>query len=275
MTPTINKTPLKWAGSKARIMNELRQYLPAGQRLVEPFGGACSVMMNTDYPKYLIADVNPDLINTLEMMAVASTELIDRAGGMFDYDNVADIYYSHRMDFNTTASDPLHRAAIFLYLNRHGYNGLCRYNQHGHFNVPFGNYKKPYFPEAEIDAFAKKAQHATFICASYEETLDMVTTGDVIYCDPPYDGTFSSYHASRFSEDDQYRLASILEHLADKGFPIIASNSDTPLVRSLYRDFAYHRVDVKRSISANTDSRKMPAAELIITANVVIPERTA
>ncbi|STD27878.1 DNA adenine methylase [Edwardsiella tarda] len=275
MTPTINKTPLKWAGSKARIMNELRQYLPAGQRLVEPFGGACTVMMNTDYPGYLIADVLPDLVNTHKMIASAPDELVNRTRALFACGNFADMYYGHRMDFNTAAVDPLHRAAVFLYLNRHGYNGLCRYNQHGHFNVPFGNHKKPYFPEAEIDAFAEKAQHATFICASYEETLAMVKPGDVIYCDPPYDGTFSSYHTSKFSEDDQYRLASILERLASEGFPIIASNSNTLLVQSLYRNFKRHCVGVKRSIGATADSRRGPASELIITANATMPEHAA
>lgn len=35
----------------------------AGPRLVEPFAGSCAVMMETDYPCYLVADINPDLIN--------------------------------------------------------------------------------------------------------------------------------------------------------------------------------------------------------------------
>lgn len=69
------------------------------------------------------------------------------------------------------------KAVYFLYLNRHGYRGLCRYNLSGHFNVPYGNYKNPYFPENEIRAFAKKAQRATFICASYDETLAMLRAG--------------------------------------------------------------------------------------------------
>ncbi|MGP2211655.1 DNA adenine methylase, partial [Escherichia coli] len=59
--------------------------------------------------------------------------------------------------------------------------------------IPYGNYKNPYFPEKEIRAFAEKAQRATFICASFDETLAMLQVGDVVYCDPPYDGTFSGY----------------------------------------------------------------------------------
>ncbi|MFS4715028.1 DNA adenine methylase, partial [Klebsiella pneumoniae] len=82
--------------------------------------------------------------------------------------------------------------------------------------APYGHYKKPYFPENEIRAFAEKATRATFICASYDETLALLVPGDVIYCDPPYDGTFSNYHTAGFTQDDQYQLASILERRASE-----------------------------------------------------------
>ncbi|WP_370555492.1 Dam family site-specific DNA-(adenine-N6)-methyltransferase [Edwardsiella tarda] len=265
---TINKTILKWAGSKSRIMETLRQHLPAGARLVEPFAGSCAVMMNTDYPEYLVADVNPDLIGMYQHIVRDTADFIERAKHLFQTFNSEDGYYDSRDSFNHD-SDPDWHAPLFLYLNRHGYNGLCRYNQRGHFNVPFGNYKKPYFPEAEIRAFFEKAQRATFICTNYEATIAMVKPGDVIYCDPPYDGTFSTYHTSGFGENDQYCLASILERLASEGFPIIASNSNTLLVQSLYRNFKRHCVDVKRSIGATADSRRVSVPELIITSSLI------
>lgn len=154
------------------------------------------------------------------------------------------------------------KAVYFLYLNRHGYRGLCRYNLSGHFNVPYGNYKNPYFPENEIRAFAEKAQRATFICASYDETLALLRTGDVVYCDPPYDGTFTAYHTAGFTEDDQYHLASILERRSSEGHPVIVSNSDTSLTRSLYRNFTRHRITAKRSMGVAAGDSKS-AAEII------------
>lgn len=156
------------------------------------------------------------------------------------------------------------RAVYFLYLNRHGYRGLCRYNKSGHFNIPYGNYKNPYFPEKEIRAFAEKAQRATFICASFDETLAMLKAGDVVYCDPPYDGTFSGYHTDGFTEDDQYHLASVLEHRASEGHPVIVSNSDTSLTRSLYRNFTHHYIRAKRSIGVVAGEGKF-ATEMIAT----------
>ncbi len=206
-------TILKWAGNKTAIMSELKKYLPAGPRLVEPFAGSCAVMMATDYPSYLVADINPDLINLYKKIAADCEAFISRARVLFEEANSELAYYNIRQEFNySTEITDFMKAIYFLYLNRHGYRGLCRYNKSGHFNIPYGNYKNPYFPEKEIRAFAEKAPRATFICASFDETLAMLKAGDVVYCDPPYDGTFSGYHTDGFTEDDQYHLASVLEH---------------------------------------------------------------
>lgn len=219
-------TILKWAGNKTAIMPELKKHLPAGQRLVEPFAGSCAVMMSTDYPHYLVADINPDLINLFKHIAFDCERFISNAKGFFSGTNSAESYYNIRQDFNHSAeTTDFWKAVFFLYLNRHGYRGLCRYNLSGHFNVPYGNYKNPYFPESEIRAFAEKAQRATFICASYDETLAMLQAGDVVYCDPPYDGTFSGYHTAGFTEDDQYHLASILERRSSEGHPVIPEST--------------------------------------------------
>lgn len=256
-------TILKWAGNKTAIMPELKKHLPAGQRLVEPFAGSCAVMMATDYPHYLVADINTDLINLYRQIKENTECFINAAREHFDKDNTPERYYVVRELFNyLTSISAVEKAAMFLYLNRHGYRGLCRYNKKGHFNVPYGNYKAPYFPESEIRAFAEKAGRATFICASYEETLAMLQSGDVIYCDPPYDGTFSTYHTDGFTEDDQYHLASILERRSSEGHPVIVSNSDTSLTRSFYRNFTRNCINAKRSMGVAAGEGKS-AAEII------------
>ncbi|CZZ92216.1 DNA adenine methylase [Enterobacter kobei] len=256
-------TILKWAGNKTAIMSELKKHLPAGSRLVEPFAGSCAVMMATDYPHYLVADINADLINMYQVIKDEVEHFIAISKALFACNNFSEQYYVIREEFNHLHSlDLIWKAAYFLFLNRHCYRGLCRYNRAGHFNVPYGNYKAPYFPEAEIRTFAEKAQRATFICASYDETLALLVPGDVIYCDPPYDGTFSAYHTAGFTEDDQYQLASILERRASEGHPVIVSNSDTFLTRSLYRNFTHNRINVKRSIGIAAGEGKT-ADELI------------
>ncbi|MHA1006464.1 DNA adenine methylase [Enterobacter bugandensis] len=255
-------TILKWAGNKTAIMSELKKHLPDGPRLVEPFAGSCAVMMATDYPYYLVADINPDLINLYQMIKEDVNSFIHLVERIFSSFTTEEDYYKCRQFFNTVPLEPIEKAAYFLFLNRHCYRGLCRYNQRGLFNVPYGNYKKPYLPVDEIRAFAEKAVRATFICASYDETLAMLQAGDVVYCDPPYDGTFSGYHTAGFSDDDQYDLASILVRRSSEGHPIIVSNSDTRLIRSFYRKFTLHRISTKRSIGVAAGEGKK-ADELI------------
>jgi len=267
-------TILKWAGNKTAVMPHLKKHLPAGSRLVEPFAGSCAVMMETDYPSYLVADINPDLINMYQQIKDNSEAFISVAKVFFEYEPaVAKImYYQIRKEFNCFRgyeNSNFRQAIRFLYLNRHCYRGLCRYNRDGRFNVPYGHYKAAYFPETEIRAFAEKAQRATFICAGYEETLAQLLPGDVIYCDPPYDGTFAGYHTAGFSEDDQYRLASVLERRSSEGHPVVASNSDTLLIGSLYRNFTLHKITTARSMGVAGGKSKR-AAEVIAVSKPAV-----
>lgn len=270
------KTPLKWVGSKVRIMPQLRDHLPEGKRLVEPFAGSCAVMMNTDYDEYLIADLNPDLVNLYKVMAyhteafLNELDLMFSAGALGDLESRAVYYYAIREAFNLSGkalgSESVEAAVRFMYLNRHGFNGLCRYNRRGQFNVPFGKYKKNYFPLKEIRAFAEKAKRATFITAHYSETLALVRAGDVVYCDPPYlteSGNFTSYTESGFSHLDQGRLARKLRRLSENGVSVVASNSDLEMVHYLYAGFEAVKVNAPRSVGAAAASRKS-AAELIL-----------
>lgn len=262
-------TILKWAGNKTAVMPHLKKYLPAGPRLVEPFAGSCAVMMATDYPHYLVADINPDLINLYQVIKEDVNSFIHLAERIFSKFTTEEGYYQCRQFFNTVPLEPIDKSAYFLFLNRHCYRGLCRYNQRGLFNVPYGNYKKPYLPVDEIRAFAEKAVRATFICASYDETLAMLQAGDVVYCDPPYDGTFTGYHTAGFTEDDQYHLASILERRSSEGHPVIVSNSDTSLTRSLYRNFALHQLTAKRGMGVAAGESKS-AVEIIAVSKPVV-----
>ncbi|WP_317467266.1 DNA adenine methylase [Cronobacter sakazakii] len=270
------KTPLKWVGSKVRIMPQLRDHLPEGKRLVEPFAGSCAVMMNTDYDEYLIADLNPDLVNLYKVMAyhteafLNELDLMFSAGALGDLESRAVYYYAIREAFNLSGkalgSESVEAAVRFMYLNRHGFNGLCRYNRRGQFNVPFGKYKKNYFPLKEIRAFAEKAKRATFITAHYSETLALVRAGDVVYCDPPYlteSGNFTSYTESGFSHLDQGRLARKLRRLTENGVNVVASNSDLEMVHYLYAGFEAVKVNAPRSVGAAAASQKS-AAELIL-----------
>lgn len=254
---------LKWPGGKYRIRERIRSKLLPGKRLIEPFTGSGAIFLNTAYENYLLADSNPDLINLYQQLIAGGDGFIDYCRRLFCPENNDEhVYYSLRDEFNTSG-DVLKKSALFLFLNRHCYNGLIRYNGSGEFNTPFGRYKKPYFPAREMRQFLEAAQRATFIHANYTKSMKMALKGDIVYCDPPYaplSGTayFTDYHTGGFKWNDQECLAEMARDLADRGIQVVVSNHDTRETRRLYKNAGARLIKfpVRRSISRDINNRR-------------------
>ncbi|WP_337049241.1 Dam family site-specific DNA-(adenine-N6)-methyltransferase [Serratia fonticola] len=263
------RSPLKWAGSKARIIDTLRQHLPAGNRLVEPFAGSASVFLNTDYRSHLLADINPDLIGLFNTIKYIHEELINASRYRFKKHTENDYYDARDLfNFGEDVGD-FEKSVIFLYLNRHCFNGLCRYNGSGWFNVPYGKYAAPYFPEEEIRQFAEKAKSAVFLCLDFEETIEMAGPGDVVYCDPPYIPTsntanFTKYHSAGFTPDDHSRMIVALHAAVARGCQVVVSNAAIAANAYKYSGFTVHHITAPRSVSCKGNKRKA-ASEIIAT----------
>ncbi|MFB1115642.1 Dam family site-specific DNA-(adenine-N6)-methyltransferase [Dickeya dadantii] len=264
---------IKWAGGKTRVLPDLLPLLPAeADCLIEPFVGGASVFLNTSYRRYVLADINADLINLYRVAARRHDDLILYARELFAHGNNAAAYTDNRTRFNSLPpAASVEKAALFLYLNRHCFNGVCRYNKSGAFNVPFGKYSQPYFPEDEIRQFAKKAAAtpAIFISAPFNVTLSMFAErGTAIYCDPPYlpasdTANFTQYHSGGFTAADHQALAdALLDANRQHGIQCVISNSDTPGTREIYRHFGLHEISVQRSAGANAITR-VAAKEVI------------
>lgn len=251
---------LKWAGSKYRIVEQIKAVLPPGKRLVEPFAGSAAVFLNTHYPANLLADANGDLIQLYQHLQSEGQPFIEFCQTFFQPPlNNPTTYYTFRAEFNKTA-DSHRKSALFLYLNRHCYNGLCRYNAKGEFNVPFGRYRKPYFPATEMQTFHHKAAHATFQQGDFADIMQNAQPGDVVYCDPPYaplsqTAKFTSYSTKVFNTAHQLRLVQEAQTLAQRGIPVIISNHSTPFTQQAYNGAVFTEFDVRRYISCNGSSR--------------------
>ncbi len=258
---------LKWAGGKYKIIEKVKDKLPQGTRLIEPFVGSGAVFMNTDYESYLLADANHDLINVFSHVQKDGGEFIDYARQFFCTENNQEaVFYEFRQTFNET-NDLTLKAALFIYLNRHCFNGLCRYNSKGGFNVPFGRYAMPIFPEKELNAFHIKSRGAIFQHASFEQTMRQAVEGDVVYCDPPYvplsvTSSFTSYTQDGFTQQDQERLADLANLLVKRGVCVVISNHDTLFTRQVYAAAQINTFDVQRFISSKVTHRGK-AAELL------------
>jgi DNA adenine methylase len=264
----LHRPFLKWAGGKTLVVPRIRAALDAvgADRLVEPFVGSGAVFLNLPrFRRLLLADANADLVALYSFVHTEPDALVDAARALFTAANNTRTSYDRlRAELNAAPVGDLRRAARFIYLNRHGFNGLCRYNASGGFNVPFGRYKAPGFPEAELRAMHARLAEAEQVeilnvdfRAVFEERLE---DGDVVYADPPYvplsaAASFTSYSADGFGTADQQALADAARVAAARGIPVLLSNHDTPAVRDLYAGATITSFPVRRSISRDGSTR--------------------
>lgn len=276
MTATINRPFLKWAGGKSKLAARISEVLPKASCLVEPFVGAGSIFLNTDFDHYVLCDINPDLINTFSQLKNQPSQFIADAQALFVPANNTDAMFRQlKAKFNST-SDKYEKALLFVYLNRFCFNGLCRYNKSGEFNVAFGKYKDPYFPAEEMAAFAVRLERAELYCRGFEITFKKLPSDSVVYCDPPYlpasdTANFTAYSAEGFGIVHQRYLAHLAKTCA---VPVIISNADTAQSRALYTGAELQFFDVQRSISCSTDNREK-AQELLAVYSKEQQERAA
>jgi DNA adenine methylase len=258
------KPPLKWAGGKRWQVPYLRPLWESHshRRLVEPFSGGLAIALGLQPERALLNDANRHLINFYRWIKKGL-----RVSVLME--NKASLFYRYRERFNALVragtGDSLEAATLFYYLNRTGYNGLCRFNSRGEFNVPFGKYKN-------IDY----AKHATAfpvlrdIFSAWEfkagDFADLqLEASDFVYADPPYDVEFTSYSQGGFSWEDQVRTAQVL---AKHRGPVVLANQYTKRIEDLYRGLHYtiDYLDAPRRISCNGD--RTPAKEIFATRNL-------
>jgi DNA adenine methylase len=224
------------------------------RRLVEPLCGGLAVALGLSPARALLNDINPHTINFYRWLQSGPQLTLP-----VRYDSA--LYYDYRQRFNALIAageaGSTEAAELFYYLNRTGFNGLCRFNSKGEFNVPFGSYKRIGYTH-DFTAYKGVFDAWTFSVGDFEELA--ITKTDFIYADPPYDVEFTQFAPRDFVWEDQERLA---RWLARHPGPVIASNSYTARVVDLYRGlgFEVYTGEAPRSISCNGD--RSPAIEIL------------
>ena len=256
--------PLKWAGGKRWLLPHLAPlWRPhASRRYVEPFCGGLAAPLGLRPKRALLNDVNPHLINFY-------TQLQRGLNVTIPMKNEEASFYAHRSRFNELIRNgersSAEAAQLFYYLNRTCFNGLCRFNQSGEFNVPFGRHNSiPY--TTDFNRFPAVLQNWTFSSNDIESLS--VDKEDFIYADPPYDVEFTTYSAGGFKWEDQVRTA---EWLAAHPGPVVLSNQATPRVIRLYKKLSFNvrYLDGPRRISCNGD--RSAAREVLATRGLTAP----
>lgn len=259
----VLSSPLKWAGGKRTLLPRLRELYASHRhrRLVEPFVGGMNVALGLQPERALLADANAHLINFYR-------RLCNPASFVLAMKNDEHLYYKYRDAFNyinenlSVATET--GAELFYYLNRTCFNGLCRFNASGGFNVPFGKYKTINY-RIDFSEYAALLRRWELRYDIFDTTMNLVNGDDFIYADPPYEGTFTDYSEGGFSWEDQQRLAIKLS--AHRG-PVVASNAGTPPILDLYKSlgFKVETIESKRSIAASGD--RTNALEMLATKNL-------
>jgi DNA adenine methylase len=291
---------LKWAGGKRQLLPELRRFYPAEfERYLEPFVGSGAVFFDLYGAGRLrgrdvvLIDSNADLIGCYETVRDAPAEVAavldglaacHARGGRNHYYRVRDRRFNPlrerlRQPNGRIAYSP-ELAAMLIYLNRTGFNGLFRLNARGGFNVPAGRYERPNIADRERLLRVSEALGSPGVqlkLGSFELALDLAARGDFLYFDPPYaplsaTARFTSYTSRPFGAADQQRLQRVVVELVRRGCRVVVSNSTAKEIERLYdvndearaAGLLAHRAPARRSVNSDA-SRRGPVAEYLIT----------
>jgi DNA adenine methylase len=259
---------IKWAGGKKGLLPELKRRVPPQYgRYFEPFLGGAALFFALSPSGAALSDANPYLVNAYRVVRDHVEELLVS----LEAHRTDKEYYYRMRDVDPEGLSPIDRASWFIYLNKTCYNGLWRVNKAGRFNVPFGRYKNPRIADRKnLEAASAALRSASIDVSDFEDALSSARRGDFVYLDPPYHpvsrtANFTSYTGAGFGEPEQERLAAVFKDLSRRGVYVMLSNSDVPLVRSLYRGYNLDVVQAGRAISCKGEKRG-PVNELIITS---------
>lgn len=253
------RTPLRWAGSKKKQISKLLSIMSSPpHKTIEPFAGSACFTLRAGAPNVVISDINIDLISFYTDLRSNTAELFEKFNAL---DVNQDTYYKSRTTFNDLESCVL-KSAIFLYLNRYGFNGIYRVNKAGKYNVPWGGEKSGAAPSLEeLQSVADHLKAATIISGDFEVVVRReLTPGTLVYLDPPYARNevrvFREYHADSFTTLDWERLVELVTHIDASGAYFILSYAGDPLLVKALSKWEVGRLEVTRNVGGFASSRR-------------------
>lgn len=274
---SLNIKPfLKWAGGKKQLLPEIKKYVPANYlTYYEPFVGGGAVLFELKPKKAVINDISQELINVYKVVKNNVESLIK---DLKKHKNSRDYFYKIRgldRDKEYEKLPNIEKASRIIYLNKTCYNGLFRVNRQGYFNVPFGRYKNPNIVNEKVLRAVSNYlinNDIKILNKDFAEVLDKIEKDCFIYFDPPYNplsesSSFTGYTFSGFNEEEQRRLKKLCDRLNKDGYRFLISNSATPFILNLYKDYKETTVIVKTNRSINCIASKRGEIEEVLIRN--------
>ncbi len=192
--------PIPYQGSKRSLAPRICQLMPEGvETLYEPFAGSAAISIYAAThglaEKFVIGDSFKILIDLWELIIEQSTELSERYSEIWhgQFDNI-NHFNDVRSAYNETP-DP----AQLLYLVTRCVKNAVRFNKHGHFTQSADKRRtgmKPDRVTRNVHAVSKLLKGRTQLFrGDFDECMKGAKPTDLIYLDPPYQGT--SYGADK------------------------------------------------------------------------------
>lgn len=258
------KSFIKYVGGKSKLLKYINDNLPNDfNNYFEPFVGGGSVVLSiistqTKLRSYTISDINKNLMNCYYVIQNNLDELILELSNK-KYINESIEYQINRIRFNDLKFNEefkVERAALFIFLNKCGYNGMYRENKSGKFNIPFGKMKNPKICDSDVLLNVKKyIENITILSCKYQDILPYIKEGDFVYIDSPYDETFSDYTNDKFGKSEQLNLKLFADELTLNNIKVMLSNSCTEFIKDLYKDYTQVIIDTKYSVGGKNANR--------------------
>ena len=265
---------LKWAGGKRQLLDRISERMPQKyNNYYEPFIGGGAVLFGLQPERALINDINESLINTYRIIATNPQTLIECVKELDSKigEDGKKYYYDLRERYNDKLMKKefdVELASLFIFINKHCFNGLYRVNGKGLFNVPYNNSKRESIYEESIVAVSDYLKNVTIMSGDFEVACQGAGKGDFVFLDSPYaplnPTSFESYTKEGFDIESHKRLARVFDELTDRGCYCMLTNHNTDFINSLYGNKGYKIdvVSVKRMI--NSDASKRTGEEVII-----------
>lgn len=265
---------VKWAGGKRQLIPQIRERMPKQyNNYYEPFVGGGAVIFELQPEAAIINDINRALINAYQMICNHPQEFLQEINRLDTemWEDGKKYYYSLREHYNDKlmkSEFDVELAALFVFINKHCFNGLYRVNGKGLFNVPYNNSRRSSVDEKSIMEISEFLKDVIIISGDFEVACEGAGEGDFVFIDSPYaplnPTSFESYTKEGFDIESHKRLANLFDELTARGCYCMLTNHNTELINELYGNKGYKIdvVSVKRMI--NSDASNRVGEEVII-----------
>lgn len=268
---------IKWAGGKRQLIPQITQMMPKKfNKYYEPFFGGGALFCELTPISATINDFNKQLIDMYKQIKAdpngVCAALFDLQRQYNEKETMEEkdaLYYEFRKLFNEYLANDVSikyslSAALLIFLNKAGFNGLYRVNASGMYNVPSAHRKNvKAYDRDNIMAMSKALKKTKIMCGDFSKACNDAEKWDFVFFDSPYYDTFDTYQAGGFSEMDHIRLFELFKTLSDNGVYCMMTNSNYDFIKNLYKDFNIKVIDVKRMI--NCDGKNRVGKEVIVT----------